>query len=101
MLISRLMVIAILMGALSFTSCDKDDPVDEAKILIEYLESTTDPISWMPAIKSAEQVNSQSDGSYFVIDVRRADDYNAGHIEDAVNVSLSTIRDYFETNDLS
>jgi len=60
---TRIWMLTILFISIIVVSCKKDeDPVDESKILIEYLESADSPLGKdyvntdMPAIKDAEHV---------------------------------------------
>ncbi len=102
-LISRLMMIAIIISAISFTSCEKDpDPVDESKVLIEYLESTIDPISWGGVLKTAETVHTDNvTGDVYIIDIRTATEFTDGHITNAVNVPAGQLLAHVESTDLS
>ncbi len=70
----------------------KTDP--EFQTLVSYLQSHQMDLSnilsdWI--IPASSVYNDL--GSFYVIDIRAADDYNAGHIEGAVNSTLSGILD--------
>jgi len=94
-----------------YTGCSDDDTVvppvavDEAKVLVEYLEGTDGGFinTAAPAmIKSSDVMTNITTGAdQFVIDIRSAADYANGHIKDAVNVGLKDLVTYYETNNLS
>ncbi len=101
MLKMRTWLLAILVISFALVSCEKEEEeINEAQVLVEYLESAaggnyanTD----MPAIKSAEYVKTlNTTGANYIIDVRQAADYNAGHIENAVNVPATDVLDHLE-----
>jgi len=79
----------------------------ESSVLVDYLEDPTSPAAnyantSMPAIKTADHVRSmQLLGSIYIIDIRAADDYNAGHIEGSVNVAMSDVLTHLDGVDLS
>ena len=101
MLVSRLMMIAILMGGLFFTSCDKEEGVNESKVLIEYLESGIDPVN-MGVIKTADKIQPDLvTGDVYVIDIRAKAAYDAGQLPVAVNKATIQLLDHFATTDLS
>jgi rhodanese-related sulfurtransferase len=78
--------------------------VDESDLLVKYLEGNGDFINTnAPAMKTASDVYTNvflQNKDWTIIDVRAAADYAAGHIEDAVNVSLGEIVNYYRTNNL-
>jgi rhodanese-related sulfurtransferase len=88
-----------------FTSCDNStepvEEVNEAEVLVKYLEANGDPVASFPPMITAESVfgNLGSTGQV-VIDIRSADSYNAGHIEGAVNVDPTKVLEYYEDNNL-
>jgi len=97
----KYLVLVVLCVSFVFTSCKKD-AVDEAQVLVEYLEANGDyPTNNMPAIITAEAVYTanQLEGKILVIDVRAEDAYLAGHIANAVNVPYTGVNDYLETID--
>ena len=94
---------AILFLAFFAVSCEKDDdpePINEAQILIEYLESAevgNYVLNGMPAIKTAEHVKTlNTAGTNYIIDIRQPDAFEAGHIENAVNVAASEVLTHLE-----
>lgn len=73
---------------------------DECKILAEYFKTHGDFINspYCPALIDAKAVyKNLNNPAYLIIDLRTPDDFRAGHIKGAVNVSLSRLPDYFKT----
>ena len=104
-------MLAILFISFFVVSCDKeDDPpaVNEAEVLIEWLESTKSPYGKfyvntdMESYTLAEQLHGllTADKAY-VIDIRKAVDYDDGHIEGAVNMPAADVQAHIESEDLS
>lgn len=84
--------------AFNFTSCSGDDPINEAQVLAEYMESADSPLmkdyvnTDMPSIITATDVNSLNLlGQAYIIDIRSAADYANGHIANAVNVAFADL----------
>jgi PKD repeat protein len=79
----------------------------EAEKLVEYMEDPTSPTAnyvntSMPAIKDAAHVYSlQILDKVYIIDIRAAADYDAGHIEGAVNVPAADVLTHIEGVDLT
>jgi len=98
----KLWMLAILILAFAAVSCNKEEEetVNEAKILVEYLESSDGgnyANTSMPAIVNAEHVKTlNTTGDNYIIDIRSADDYNTGHIENAVNVAAADLLTHLE-----
>jgi len=105
----------LLVFALVFvTACNKDDEdettpaVNESEVLAKYLESTGSPLGKyyvntdMPAIMPASDVKTlNATGQVYIIDIRSADDFAAGHIENAHNVAFGDIVSHVEALDQS
>ncbi|HSG67242.1 MAG TPA: rhodanese-like domain-containing protein [Bacteroidales bacterium] len=105
----------LLVFALLFaTACNKDDDetpapaVNESEVLIKYLESNASPYgkdyvnTELPSIMPASDVKAlNATGQVYIIDIRSADDFASGHIENAVNVTLGNILSHIESVDLS
>lgn len=91
-----------------YTGCSDDettDPpvvIDEAAVMIEYIEANGNPVTIFPAMVKASdvQANIIAGGSWAIIDIR-GDAYDAGHITGAVKVSAGEVLDYYEANDLA
>ncbi|MCK4746563.1 MAG: rhodanese-like domain-containing protein [Bacteroidales bacterium] len=109
MMKTRVWMLAILFISFFVVSCEKEeDPINEAKILIEYLESVDSPLGKdyvntdMPAIKTAEHVRGLNNaGRVYIMDIRSADDFALGHIENAVNVAAGDVLSHIDGADLS
>ena len=105
----KYLVLSTLCFALLLSSCKKDPiPVNEAQVLVEYLESVESPLmkdyvsTDMPAIISASDVKILNEvGNVYIIDIRAAADFDAGHIENAVNVSSTELFTHVDNMDLS
>jgi rhodanese-related sulfurtransferase len=98
---NKLWMLAILFLAFFAVSCEDDeDPINEAQLLVEYLESTEGGnyvLNGMAAIKNAEYVKTMNTtGTNYIIDIRAADAYAAGHVENAVNVPAGEVLTYLE-----
>ena len=93
----KLMLVVFASFALILTGCEEDEPdpvpVDYYEVMTEYLvahdmdlpDLTTD---W---IVTADVVNTTGIATYYIIDLRAADDYNLGHIDGAVNSTLANV----------
>jgi len=79
----------------------------EAEKLVEFIENPASPAAnyantAMPAIKTADHVRSlQLLGKVYIIDIRSSADYDAAHIEGAVNVAASDVLTHIEGVDLA
>ncbi len=96
-------MLAILAIGVVFTSCNSDDPVNESLVLAEYLESADSPAmkdyvnTDMPSLITATDVNSMNlTGQIYIIDIRSAADFAAGHIANAVNVPFADLLTHVE-----
>ncbi len=113
---TKLYWLSILFAFLFITACNKDDDetpnptpsVNESEVLATFLESTNAPLmkdfvnTDMPTIMPASEVKTlNATGQVYIIDIRSADDFNAGHIENAVNVSFGNILTHIQGVDLS
>jgi len=96
--------LSILAVSFFLTSCDEDDPsVNESQVLVEYLESAGGTVvNSFPIMAKASDVNTAivANSDQFVIDIRSADDFAAGHIDGAVNVAAGDVLTYYEANNL-
>ena len=108
---TKVWMLAILFISFFVVSCDKeDDPVEvnEAEVLIEWLESTDSPYGKyyvntdMGSYKTAEQVHGlMAADKVYLIDIRKKEDYDAGHIEGAVNLTEAQVSAHIDSEDLS
>lgn len=102
-----LLIIPFLFVA---TSCSSDDDpvtpeptVNEAELLVQYLEANGDAVntkfpSMIPA--STVHTNILTGADQYIIDIRSAADYAAGHIQGAVNVPATQVLAHYESNNL-
>ena len=107
---TKIWILAILFIVFAAVSCDEEEEktVNEAQTLIEYLESTDSPYGKyfintdMPALKLADHVKAQmAVGNVYIIDIRKTEDWAAGHIKDAVNITAGNVLTHIEETDLS
>lgn len=104
---TKIWMLAILFLALFAVSCNKngEETVNEAQLLTEYLESADGgnyANTAMPAIKTADHVKTlNTAGTNYIIDIRSADDFAAGHIANAVNVAAGDVLTHVEGADLT
>lgn len=100
---NRFLFLSVLFSLIIASSCEKDDQgvINESKVLVEYLETTITPATLPAYIVASDLHAANVIGTAYIIDVRAEDAYNAGHIQNAVNVSLANILSYVQTTDLS
>jgi rhodanese-related sulfurtransferase len=106
---TKLLLYSILFAFLFFTACDKDDEaVNESQVLVEYLESANSPLgkdyvnSDMPSIIAASEVKTLNEtGQVYIIDIRSAADFAAGHIANAHNVAFADLLTHIAGVDLT
>ncbi len=101
-------MLSIMCVSLMFTSCTEEDPINEAQVLVEYLESADAPLmkdyvsTDMPAIMVASEVKTLNEtGQVYIMDIRGADDFAAGHIDNAHNVAAGDVLTHIEGVDLT
>ncbi len=102
-------MLAVLIVPILFVSCDaEEDPpeVNEAEVLVEYMENLGSPAAnygnGSLAIKTASAVHALAEaGKVYIIDIRSATDFGNGHIEGAVNLAAGAVRDHIDATDLS
>jgi len=103
------LLLSMLVAGLVFVSCSEDEEtVNEAEVLIEYLESTDSPLmkdyvnTDMPAIIGASDLLTlNAVGGALIIDIRKSEDFTLGHIPNAENVSLGNILTHVEAADMT
>lgn len=92
----------LIAGLLIFPvgcSDDKDD-VNEAQVLVEYLEGNGDYLNTgVPSLVTASdvQIGLASSANFYIIDLRSAADFTAGHIDGAHNVAMADLRTHMES----
>lgn len=99
-------LLAILIALLFVVSCsdDANDPaIEESLVLAEYIESTSDYVNtYAPAMIGADEVNTLNNtGQVYIIDIRAADAYAAGHIKNAVHVAFGDLLTHIKSVDLT
>ncbi|NUN08126.1 MAG: rhodanese-like domain-containing protein [Ignavibacteriaceae bacterium] len=106
--IRKYLLLLVLPMLLLVSACKEDStteptptPVDESKVLVEYLEANGDYLNaTAPAIISAADVRTlqlTNPTKLHVVDIRSSADFtNKGHIEGAVNVAVKDIVTYFK-----
>ena len=105
-------LLVLFVVASSCKNNDDDDnqnqQINESQTLIEYLASSSSPLGKdyvntdMPSMITATEVYTLNQtGQVYIIDIRDADTYAKGHIENAVNVAFSDLLTHIEGVDLS
>jgi len=103
------LLLSMLVAGLVFVSCSEDEEsVNEAEVLVEYLESTDSPLmkdfvsTDMPAIiKAPDLLVLNATSGALIIDIRKPDDFALGAIPNAENVTLGNILSYVEAADMT
>jgi rhodanese-related sulfurtransferase len=106
---TKVWMLAILFISFFAVSCDTEDDapeINEAELLIEWVETASSPAANYGnsglAIKSATAVHTLDEaGKVYIIDIRSATDFAAGHIEGAVNLASSDVRAHIDATDLA
>ncbi len=101
MLKKNFLFLSLIFALFVFVSCEKDEPapkINEAEVLATYLESTSSPLGKdfvntdLPTIMAADELKTLNEaGQVYIIDIRAAADFAAGHIANAHNVALADI----------
>jgi len=94
----------LLFASLLIVSCEKDPaPVNESEVLVKFLESAESPLhkdfvnSDMPTIIAADEVKTLNEtNQVYIIDIRAAADFTAGHIKNAHNVAMADLLTHIE-----
>jgi len=100
----KFFLLGLLFLGVLFTSCKKDEEsVNEAQVLVEYLESPNSPAmkdfvnTDMPTIMAATEVQTlNATNQVYIIDIRAVADFNAGHIKNAHNVAVGDILNHIK-----
>jgi rhodanese-related sulfurtransferase len=99
----KFLLYALFLMMFAVTSCttDEDDApeaVNEAEVLVNYLESSASPYGKdfvatdMPTVIGAAEVKTLNEtGKVYIMDIRPATDFANGHIKNAKNVALADI----------
>lgn len=105
---TKFLMLSILALTIMVSSCKKDeDPpvaINESEVLATYLESTNSPSgkdyvnTEMPSMITATDVNTLNlTGQVYIIDIRSAADFAAGHIKNAHNVAFADLLTHVKT----
>lgn len=101
----KFLTIGLLLSLVFVTSCkdDEEEIINEAEVLAQYLETNGDFINtYTPALIKADDVLAlNATGNVYIMDIRSATDFAAGHIENAVNVPLADLISHYDANSLS
>jgi len=81
------------------SSCKKDDPINEAEVLVKHIEASITPKT-LPAYITASALSDAivAGTDQLIIDIRSAEKWTTGHVPGAVNVSHKLLLDYLEEN---
>jgi len=101
-------VLSVFLFAILFSNCKPEDPVNEAQVLAEYLESVNSPLKKdyvntdLPSIMPASEVKTLNEtGQVYIIDIRSATDFATGHILNAHNVAVADVLTHIKAVDLT
>lgn len=88
--------VLLLLVLAGLTACDETstEPINEAQILVDHVESTRSYDVHGGYIMSAADVRTNvvaAPNDYYVIDIRAPSDYADGHVPGAVNVALDDL----------
>ncbi|MFZ5941492.1 MAG: rhodanese-like domain-containing protein [Bacteroidota bacterium] len=104
----RSLLSVLFVALLIVSSCKKPVEVNEAEVLATYLESTENLLmkdyvnTDLPSIMPASEVKTLNEtGQVYILDIRAAADFTAGHIANAHNVALADVLAVLDTADLS
>lgn len=109
---TKFLMLSILALTIMVSSCKKDeDPpaaINESEVLATYLESTNSPSGKdyvntdMPSIMGATEVKTLNEtGQVYIIDIRSAADFAAGHIKNAHNVAFGDLLTQVKSIDMA
>ncbi|MCF8221703.1 MAG: rhodanese-like domain-containing protein [Bacteroidales bacterium] len=96
---TKFIFFSALFALIIVSSCKKEDPIVEADLLSQEVESVV-AISNLPSYITATELYSEitAQQAPYMIDIRGAADFSSGHIEGAVNVAASDLLSHVETN---
>lgn len=103
---SVLVVLILLIYVGCTDSVTETEPtINESEILVKFLEGTNGGFinNNAPALITASDVmiNITAGKDQYIIDIRKEADYNIGHIQGAVNVTINNIVSHYEENNLA
>lgn len=106
----RLWTLGVMSILIIFVACNEEEKVvvNESKVLTEYLESASSPLKKdfvntdLPTIMTASEVQTlNTTNQVYIIDIRAAADYAAGHIKNAKNVAVADVLTHLKTVNLT
>jgi rhodanese-related sulfurtransferase len=88
---TKILFLSVLSMLIIVSSCKKDDPdpINEAQVLVDYVEANFSPTTIPAYITNSGLAEAILAGDPYIIDIRSLEVYNAGHIEGAENVADS------------
>lgn len=91
------LLLTLVIPAFLLTGCKKEEEGNKYEILVDYLKSQNLDVGTMHAqvdgqgwAVPASALNTNIN-DYHIIDIRSASDFNAGHIQGAVNTTLANV----------
>jgi rhodanese-related sulfurtransferase len=111
--LSSYFISLLIVSSLFFISCRENktkvkeivktekETVDEFRILVTFLEENGNFINStaVPAMINTSEVHeNMNNKKYLIIDIRKAPDFEAGHIENAINIPAKNMISYFEND---
>lgn len=92
----------LLAFVVVFSSCKKEESINEALVLTEYVENSVITPATLNSLITASDLHAANQlGTVYIIDIRSAEDYYSGHIKNAVNVSFDQLLTHVSSQDLS
>ena len=94
--LSIYLMILFIVPAILFTGCKEEEKDNSFDVLKTYLVDNDMDITkvlegWIVAASAVVDTNDYSIPGYYVVDIRSATDFAAGHIKNAVNSTLGNI----------
>jgi rhodanese-related sulfurtransferase len=100
-----LMILALSIFAISCSEETTEPTIDEAQVLLDYLEANGDFINTLaPTVKTASAIHTTliaSPNTIYVIDTRLPADFANGHVKNAVNVELKDLLTHMRSIDVT
>jgi rhodanese-related sulfurtransferase len=97
----HMLIWLVIPAVIGFLGCSDDDQdtINEAQVLLTYLEANGNYIntSAPSAVAASEVRTNQGSPSYYIIDIRSSSDFAAGHVDGAHNVTLANLRSHYES----
>lgn len=96
---TRFIFYSVIFSLIIVSSCTKEEPVVEADVLVDHVESLVS-VGTLPSYINATDLLTAINGGTapYIIDIRQASAYTQGHIPGAVNVAAGDILTHVEAN---